>query len=165
MATIDCDVRTCWNDAKRQRLAGMGCDEFYNITAVQDGRKECEKNEKYQLSHISSNGYYGYLPVMPDTDDYAMDTNDAGAENSMGNGTDPKNEPCISTLTNMQNINGNVLSVGISLGRRKRISGECNPTEKPKRRRKEGNLMHFLSNLVHLIQFTFRILLAVMGFP
>jgi hypothetical protein len=101
---------------------------------------------------------------MPFAEDYAMDTNDAGAENSVGNGTDPKNGLCINKLTNMQSGNGNVLSVGISIGRRKRISEEDNSSEEPKRQRQEGNLMYFLTNCAYC-QFMFRILLAVMGYP
>ncbi|KDR13861.1 uncharacterized protein LOC110835054 isoform X1 [Zootermopsis nevadensis] len=93
------------------------------------------QSEVYRSCHSSSNGYYGYLPVKPYAEDYAMDTSDVGAENSIGNGTDPKNGPCINSLTNIQN--GNVLSVGISIGRRKRINEEVHFTGKPKRQRQE----------------------------
>jgi len=55
-----------------------------------------------------------------------MDTNDAGAESSMENGRGPKNGSCISALTLMSNLNENVVSVGITLGRRKRINDEYN---------------------------------------
>lgn len=141
MAAINCSVSTRWNDTKCQRLAGLGSDEFpSHIMGVQDVGKQPEKNGKYKYCHISSNGYYGYLPVMSYAEDYAMDTNDASAENSMGNGRDPKNERSISALTNMQHVNGNILSVGISIGRRKRICEEDNSTEEPKRQRQEGNL-------------------------
>lgn len=102
------------------------------------------QSEVYRSCHSSSNGYYGYLPVKPYAEDYAMDTSDVGAENSIGNGTDPKNGPCINSLTNIQN--GNVLSVGISIGRRKRINEEVHFTGKPKRQRQEGNSMQFLTN-------------------
>jgi hypothetical protein len=132
-----------------------------NVTWVQDVENRSENNGKHRTSHISSNGYYGYLPVIPDIEDYAMDTSDAGAENSMGNGTDPKNGSCISTLTKMENVN--VLSVGITLGRRKRNSEEDNSTDEPKRQRKEGNFIHFLRNSVFISQ-VFRILLAVVWF-
>lgn len=152
MATMNSNVSTHWNDTKCQRLAGMRCDEFCtHVIGVQDAGNQPEKNGIYRSCYISSNGYYGYLPVMPYAEDYPMDTNDAGAENSMGNGTDPKNGPCISTLTNMLNGNGNVLSVGISIGRRKRINKEDNSTEEPKRQRQEGNLMHFLINCAYQV--------------
>jgi hypothetical protein len=101
---------------------------------------------------------------MPDIEDYAMDTSDAGAENSMGNGTDPKNGSCTGTLTSMENVNVNVLSVGITLGRRKRNSEEDNSTDEPKRQRKEGNSIQFQTNSVFTSQFVFRISFVVMGF-
>ena len=74
-----------------------------------------------------------------------MDTNDAGAESSMENGRGPKNGSCISALTLMSNVNENVVSVGITLGRRKRINDEYNTTAEPKRQRHEGNLIKFLT--------------------
>lgn len=139
MARISWPVSTCWRDTKCQRPAGIQYDELHaNVTTVQDVENQSEKNRKYRTSHISSNGYYGYLPVIPDIEDYAMDTSDAGAENSMGNGTDPKNGSCTGgTLTSTENVN--VLSMGITLGRRKRNSEEDNSTDEPKRQRKEGN--------------------------
>lgn len=141
MARISWPVSTCCNDTKRQRPAGMRYDELHaNATRVQDVENRSENNGKYRTSHISSNGYYGYLPVIPDIEDYAMDTSDAVAENSMGNGTDPKDGSCISTLTKTENVNVNVMSVGITLGRRKRNSEEDNSTDEPKRQRQEGNL-------------------------
>lgn len=137
MARISWPVSTCWKDTKCQRPAGIQYDELHaNVTTVQDVENQSEKNRKYRTSHISSNGYYGYLPVIPDIEDYAMDTSDAGAENSMGNGTDPKNGSCTGgTLTSTENVN--VLSMGVTLGRRKRNSEEDNSTDEPKRQRKE----------------------------
>lgn len=164
MARISWPVSTCLKDAKSQRPAGMEYDELHtNVTTVQDVENQPEKNGNYRTSHITSNGYYGYLPVIPDIEDYAMDTSDAGAENRMGNGTDPKNGSCIGTLTSTENVNVNVLSVGITLGRRKRNSEESS-TDESKRQRKEGNLIQFQTNSVFTSQFVFRISFAVVGF-
>jgi len=108
------------------------------------GSWKSEKNVKHETSHIST-GYYACLPAVPFMDDYAMDTNDAGAENSVENWRDPKNESCISALTRMPNLNENAVSVGITLGRRKRINDEYHTTAEPKRHRHEGNLIKFLT--------------------
>ena len=145
MATINCNVREPWNDTKCYRLAGTGYEFHSHVTPVQEIGSPSEKNVKHETSHISTGGYYACLPAAPFMDDYAMDTNDAGAENSIENGRDPKNESSISELTLMPNVNENVVSVGITLGRRKRISDEYNTTAEPKRQRHEGNLIKFLT--------------------
>lgn len=138
MATINCNVRAAWNDTKCYRLAGAGYDEFHSrVTTVEEVGSQSEKSGKHETSHISSDGYYGSLPAVPFIDDYAMDTNDAGAENSMESGRDPKNDACSSALTHMPNLNENLVSVGVTLGRRKRINDEHNTTAEPKRQRHE----------------------------
>lgn len=137
MATINCNVRESWNDTKCYRLAGTGYEFESHVTTAEEAGSQSEKNVKHETSHISTDGYYARLPAVPFMDDYAMDTNDAGAENSMENGRDPKNGSCISALTLMPNLNENDVSVGITLARRKRINDEYNTTAEPKRQRHE----------------------------
>jgi hypothetical protein len=165
MATINCNVRAAWNDTKCYRLAGAGYDEFHSrVTTVEEVGSQSEKSGKHETSHISSDGYYGSLPAVPFIDDYAMDTNDAGAENSMESGRDPKNDACSSALTHMPNLNENLVSVGVTLGRRKRINDEHNTTAEPKRQRHEGNLSKFVTKCVLLRQFVLRIFAYSDGF-
>jgi hypothetical protein len=165
MATVNCNVRTPWNDTKCHRFAGTGYNEFYShITTVEKVGSQSEKNGKHEVSHTSSDDYNGYLPTVPDIDDYAMDTNDAGAENSMENGRDPKNDSCMSALIHTSDLNENVRSVGITLGRRKRSNDERNTTAEPKRQRHEGNLIKFLKKSVLVRQFLLSIFACSDGF-
>jgi len=145
MATVNCNVREPWNDTKCYRLAGTGYEFHSHATTAEEVGSQSEKNVKHETSDISTDGYYACVPAVPFMDDYAMDTNDAGAENSLENGRDPKNESCISALTLMPSLNENVVSVGITLGRRKRLNDEYNTTAEPKRQRHEGNLIKFLT--------------------
>jgi hypothetical protein len=141
MATINCNVREPCNDSKCYWLAGTGYEFHSHVTAAERVGSQSENNVKNETSHISTDSFYAYLPAVPFMSDYAMDTNDAGAENSMEHGSDPNNESCISALTHMPNLNEHIVSVGITVGRRKRINDEHITTAEPKRQRQEGNLI------------------------
>jgi hypothetical protein len=85
-------------------------------------------------------------------------------ENSLENGRDPENDSCISALTHMPNLNENIVSVGITLGRRKLINDEHNTTAEPKRQRQEGNLIKFVTKSALGSQFVLKIFARSDGF-
>lgn len=163
MAAINCNVQAPWNDRKYYRFARTGYEFHSHLTPVKEDDSHSGKNVKHETSHISSDGYYACLPAVPFMDDYAMDTNDVGAENSMENGRDPKNESCISALTDMPVLNENVVSVEIALRRRKRINDEY-ATAEPKRQRHEGNLIKFLTKSAPVSHFVLKIFACSDGF-
>lgn len=162
MAATNSNVQAPRNDIKRYRFAGTGYELYSHQTPVKEDESQSENNVKHETSHISSDGYYACLPAVPFIDDYAMDTNDAGAENSMENGIDPNNESCISALRDMLVLNENV-SVEITLRRKKRINDEYTTAE-PKRQRHEGNLIKFLTKSAPVSQFVLKIFACSDGF-
>ncbi|PSN41859.1 hypothetical protein C0J52_10247 [Blattella germanica] len=90
------------------------------------------RSEK-QVYHVSSNGYYGYLPIMNEpTEELEMDTNDDDTvimRNEIGTGVNS------ASPTDDKSKSG--LSFGISLGRRKRMNVENNSLDFSKKQRIE----------------------------
>ena len=138
MATINCNISALWNNDTCPNFTGKHYEELKpRLEAIQNPGKEKVTFERVdkQIYHVSSNGYYGYLPILPETmhEDYPMDTNDSDLEIA-GVQTTEKGDTSDRLKTE------NVFSVGITLGRRKRVRGEDNTVEWSKKQRKEGNL-------------------------
>ncbi|KAJ9594935.1 hypothetical protein L9F63_013751 [Diploptera punctata] len=125
MAKINYNITSVWNN-DTFNFAGKHYEGKLRLDAVQNPGKETvasESNDKHAY-YTSSNGYYGYLPIMQETkhEECMMDTNDSDMIIA-GVQTDEKTK--------------NIFSMGINLGRRKRDRREDITVECTKKQRKE----------------------------
>ena len=125
MAVVNCI--SSWNNDKCQKFAGKHYEHLKMLIDVQNrGNEKVASAQNEQVYHISSNAYYGYLPVMPvkRLEEMPMDISDSDVVTRVGH---------VKTEADF--------SFERTAGRRKRDRVDDNIDEWSKKQRKTGKFL------------------------